>query len=172
MSADNVTPIDEQEGAEPQWYVTLPQSPEILVFVTRIREYDSRTNTDIETGTVELRYDGWLEELLAAAIITEAMVVPPGKGHHYCDADGRSVGISRRWVEKEGQPRRYLVVKRAIRVGELPAWPSASKALAAHDRHDEWLRMRYPKHYGYMAPAAEPTRSSLHLIVGNTRTVH
>lgn len=178
MSTDNVTPED--PGPKPSRFAELLIGPGVLVFV----ELDYVGGDQVwSRAALDLTYEGYQDDLLSAGIITEAMSVPPGKGSHYRDPNGRNIRISRRWRAKDGKPFQYMVVRRHMSIEELPRWPQGRQALAAYDRYAAWsaaqsvfLRGRRPHSMKASAPpepAAPPTvRNSptfLRLVVDNTR---
>jgi hypothetical protein len=180
MSAGRVTPEDDP-GPEPTRFVDLDIGPGVLVFAER--DYVGGVWS---RAALDLTYEGYQDELLSAAIITEAMLVPPGNGHHYCDPNGRNVRISRRWRAQYGKPLTvpYLKVTRHMSTEELPRWPQGREALAAHDRYHAWsaaysayLRAGRPVNASSPLESSEPAATSaaakprpafLRLVIDNT----
>jgi hypothetical protein len=175
MSAKTVTPED--PGPEPAWFSELFIGAGVLVFAAR----DYVRDGEYSRTALNLTYEGYQDDLLSAGVITEAMLVPPGKGKHYRDPNGRNVRISRRWLAKDGEPFpfRYLRVTRHMTTEELPRWPQGLQALAAYDRHADWneaLAVYLRAGVNASAPpesAAPPTATKpptfLRLVVDNTR---
>jgi hypothetical protein len=182
MSADNVTPKD--PGLEPTRFAELLIGPGVLVFAEREYIVDDcwKGIGHYSQTSLDLTYEGYQDDLLEAGVITEAMLVPPGKGSHYRDPGGRSVRISRRCRAQGGKPLQYMVVRRHMSIEELPRWPQGRQALAAYDRHAAWsaalsvfLRAggRRMSTRGAPEPAALPRvtkpPTSLRLVIDNTR---
>lgn len=130
MRADN-TPID--PGPEPAWFAELLIGAGVLVFAER----DYLGDGKYSQTALDLTYEGYEDDLLSAEVITDAMLVLPGKGSHYRDPSGRSVRI---WgCRVSGTPLRYMTVKRRMSIEELPrGWPAGPEALTAFDRHLAW----------------------------------
>jgi len=83
-----------------------------------------------------IRYSGWPKDLVAAGVITRAMVLPSGK--HPRAADGCGIRIRRYFRLKRGRPQRYLAVFRGVPAALVDRFPGVREAIKAKERYLAW----------------------------------
>ena len=157
---------DAASEQRPAWSVTLQDFPGVTVVLDRPPWPDEKTGQEM----IRFCYYGWPEALIAAGVITPELLAPTRK--HRRDGKGLPVSVTSYWHLRDGQPQKFVKVRRTA-IARIPyGLPGAQAAAETAERYMEWMETKLPEPERTFAMSERRRQKKmphLRLVVDNTR---